>query len=131
MFLNKSTCLYNQNDTLCIQIGPWTQKVTTNRTFNSKVHDNKLVMNKWDYDDFITIGPFVGLVLINDMSFSHWFILQIIMHFSTLDYYMDNIRLNHLNKYLMLIPYFVDLNFNGKLLIYECWIEGFHEFMVK
>ena len=38
-----------------------------------KVHDNDLFMTIWDYDDLIMIGPFNGLVLINDMSISYWF----------------------------------------------------------
>ncbi len=54
----------------CIQIIPHMQNLLSIELSTVKVHNNDLVMNTWDYDYLIMIGPFIGLILINDMSIS-------------------------------------------------------------
>ncbi len=72
MFLNMYTCGDNQKATSYSVIGPWMQKLESIESSTNRVYDNFLVMGTWDYVELILIAPFIELILISDVQFSHY-----------------------------------------------------------
>lgn len=48
------------------------QKLESIESSTNRVYDNFLVIGTWDYVELILIAPFIELILICDVQFSHY-----------------------------------------------------------